>query len=339
VSSDPFSFWETVLLFALPVVLIPSTGLGITLLILAYQERNFLPYLESTSKAMAALGERPSSPDLELEERKGKKRKIKKGKKEEDDVNGSSIPNILGSAMWVGNMVPVMDRMTIVGRVVFAIILAGLLYLVAVTLLALIIGEYILLTVIVQIIAFAVFISPAIILFQWLTRDHDFYSYYSRRHQALTEVSAVGIPPVPDGKTPLGRFDTLLKSNPLIERMLGTEVGGVDKDVGRKGYRFSRFYHGTLFGERTGILIKEMEKVPGSEDLDRLLKEARKFGENKGVAISRVVALVTEEAEDITDEVYDHLIAQGKETRPGECALQLVMEVEGLYSFVPYVAM
>jgi len=330
-SSDPLSFWVTVTGLALFVFLLPSIGLGITLLILAVQERRFLPYLEQASMAMTALGEKP-----------GINVGTGKGLVKEDDGKGpfdSSLAGILGSAMWIGKMVPTAGRMTTVGRAILGVILLGLGYLVFGTILGLITGEYVLLHVILQIIVFAVFIAPAVILFQWLSRDHDLYWYYSQRHQALEEVSSMGMPPVPKGKTHLKRFDKVLKANPILEELLASKGGGIEKDVGRKGYRFSKYYHGTLFNRSTGILVKVMERTPTSDELDHLREEAEIFAEREGDHISRVVALVTEDVEDINDEVYDHLIAQGRRTRPGECALQLVMEAEGLYSFVPYVAM
>jgi hypothetical protein len=330
-SSDPLSFWVTVTGLALFVLLLPSIGLGITLLILAVQERRFLPYLEQASMAMTALGEKPGI-DVGAQ----------KDDVEGDDDKGpfeSSLAGILGSAMWAGKMVPTAGRMTTVGRAILGVILLGLGYIVVGTVLGLITGEYVLFHVILQIVVFAVFIAPAVVLFQWLSRDHDFYWYYSQRHQALEEVSSIGMPPVPDGKNHLKRFDKVLRANPILKELLGSKGGGIDKNVGRKGYRFSRYYHGTLFDRSTGILVKAMDRTPTTDDLDHLLEEADIFASKRGVHVSRVVALVTEDVEDISDEVYDHLIAQGRKTRPGECALQLVMEVDGLYSFVPYVAM
>jgi hypothetical protein len=331
-SSDPISMAEVLIILSVLILLIPSIGLGITLLLLAVQERSFLPYLEQVSMAMTALGERPSI----------KRTPVGQHEVEEDDderADENSIVGILGSAMWVGNLVPVVGRMTVVARAILGIVLLGLSYLVAGALFTLVMGDYALFHILLQIVVFAVFVGPGVLLFQWLSRDHDFYSYYGQRHLALEEVGALGIPPVPEGRSNLSRFDRFLKVNHVVRDMLSSEGGGVQKDVGRKGHRFSRFYHGTLHNQRVGILVSMTERAPSTDDLDILLEEAKIFGEREGAHISRVVALVTGDVKDISDDVYDHLITQGRRTRPGDCALQLVMEVEGLYSIVPYVAM
>jgi hypothetical protein len=210
---------------------------------------------------------------------------------------------------------------------------------VAVAILTLTTNLFIIGHIILMLVVFAIFIGPAVMLFQWLTRDHDFYGYYSRRHQSLAEVVAIGIPPVPKGDTHLERLDILLRSNPSMEALLEASDGDVEEGVGPRRYKFDRFYHGSILGQPTGVLVKAFDKMPDSKDLDTLLDEATVFAEKKIIFISRAVALVTADVEDIDDEVYDHLIAQGRKTKTTGCALQLVMEVEGLYSLVPYVAM
>jgi hypothetical protein len=71
--------------------------------------------------------------------------------------------------------------------------------------------------------------------------------------------------------------------------------------------------------------------------MEALLSEAVSLGERRGLLMSRAVAIVAPGGPDLDNATYDHLIGLGERTRPGGCALQLVMEVEGVYSMVPFV--
>ena len=91
-------------------------------------------------------------------------------------------------------------------------------------------------------------------------------------------------------------------------------------------------------GRGNGILVRVFGRVPDGAALDAFRTEAASLAQKRGMALSRAVALVAPGGPDIDDRTYDHIIGLGERTRPGECALQLVMEVDGTYSLVPFVA-
>jgi hypothetical protein len=130
---------------------------------------------------------------------------------------------------------------------------------------------------------------------------------------------------------------------PGVAAMITASDGGVRKNVGRKDFRFERLYHGPSPSGPgyDAILVKSLPKIPTRDDIDELLAEARELSEGEGIDICRVVALVAADMgdSDIDDELYEHIIEAGRKARPRDCVLQLVMEVEGTYSLVPYVAM
>lgn len=328
--------WISLLMVALAAVLLPTVGLGIALIVMAFQERMFLPYLDQTSKAVVALetlGRSGRSAGKGLEE-----------EPPEDEVKdarrlpGGSLGGILGSAMWVGDLVPVAGRLLSVARTVISLMIAGLIYLVALAVIGVLGGVQIIPQLVADIVVFAIFVGPAVLLYLTLSRDMEFYQYYSRRHAALAEVASVGIPPVPEGKAHLERYMRFLKGLPAVKALLTSPDGSVEKEPGRKGYAFSRLAQGTAGKEHKGILVKVYDKVPDREELDLLLDEARAFGHRREMNIRLVVALVAADVDDLDDRVYEHIVELGRRTRAADVALQLVMEVEGTYSMVPYVA-
>jgi hypothetical protein len=331
------NIWMNLLILAFAVILLPTVGLGIALVVMAFQERMFLPYLDQTSKAVVALetlGHHGHHPDKGIDEEPPK-----------DDFGdakrlpGGSLGGILGSAMWVGDLVPVAGRLISVARTVISMMIAGLVYLVALAVIGLLSGIYLMPQLIAEIIVFGVFVGPALLMNQSLSKDMEFYQYYSRRHAALAEVAAVGISPVPEGKDHLARYMEFVKGLPAVKELLSSPQSGVEKDPGRKGYTFSRLVHGTVRDGHKGIVIKVFDKVPDREELGLLVQEAHAFGERRQMSIRLAVALVAAEVDDLDDKVYDYVVETGRRTRSADVALQLVMEVEGTYSMVPYVAL
>jgi|GEM_PF-2031220 len=329
--------WMNLLIVAFAVILLPTVGLGIALVVMAFQERLFLPYLDQTSKAVVALetlGQHAHQTDKGVEEGPSK-----------DDLGdartlpGGSLGGILGSAMWVGDLVPVAGRLLSVARTVLSMMIAGLVYLVALAVIGVVSGIYVIPQLVAEIIVFGIFVGPAMMMYQSLSRDMEFYQYYSRRHAALAEVASVGIPPVPEGKDHLERYMGFIKGLPAVKALLTSSEGGVEKEPGRKGFTFSRLVHGVVHDKHKGIVVKVYDKVPDREELGLLVQEAHAFGERRGISIRLAVALVAADVDDLDDKVYDHVIEVGRRTRSADVALQLVMEVEGTYSMVPYVAL
>jgi hypothetical protein len=226
--------------------------------------------------------------------------------------------------------------MATVARAVMAILLFGLAYLMFLVPAGLLLGSFTISLMAAELAVFALFVGPAVALFGRLSRDLEFYRYYSRRHRALTEMAALGPPPMPAGQDPLARFDRFLRSVPVGKRLLAAPGSGID-DL-PDGGPYDRLYRGALDGAPSGIIVKVFRKMPTAALLDKFIADSRAVGTGKGPAISRAIALVAADVDDIDDALYEHIIELGKNTAPGETALQLVMEVGGAYSLVPYIA-
>jgi hypothetical protein len=300
---------------------IPSIGLGLAQLMLAVKERQFLPFLDKASGAMTAIEGRPS--DKETPE-------------PGPPAAGGPLGGILGSAVTIGNMVPTAERMATVARAVLAILLLGLAYLLVLVPAGLLLGSFTISLMAAELAVFALFVGPAVALFGRLSRDLEFYRYYSRRHRALTEMAALGPPPVPAGLDHLARFDRFLRSVPAGKRLLAAPGSGIE-DLPAGG-PYNRLYRGAVDGVPSGIIVKVFREMPAAAGLAGFLADSRAAGNEKGLAISRAIALVAADVDDIDDALYEHVIELGKRTASGETALQLVMEVGGAYSMVPYIS-
>ena len=316
---------HSAVLLSLTLLFVPSMGLGLALLLLTFKERQFLPFLEKASGAMVAIG-KPDSRENEA-------RAVNAGPGAEHPLEG-----ILGSAMWAGKLVPTVERMAAVARAVLVVLLLGIAYLFVVVVAGLMFGALTIILPALELAVLAAFPGPALLLFRRLSRDVDFYRYYSRRHRAISEAASVGPPPVPKGERPLDRFDTYLRSTTHLKKLMASEGANVDDGAAGPDISFSRLYSGNVEGASTGILVRLFPDMPGNEELDRFISGARAEGDKRGVALSRAVALVTADADRLDDSTYEHLLELGRTTRSGECALQMVMEVDGAYSMVPFVA-
>jgi len=353
-ASGSYSLSDLAIAMVTPIIIVPCLALGVILLLLAIQESRFLPHLDQSSKAMSALGGRPgkmperqkgtmgAKPDGKGKG-KGDAEAAAAGKGEEKRRQGPALAGILGTSMQVGDLVPMVGRMTIVARAGLAMIIVGLAYFVGTAILLVMLGSFLLLQVILELAMFALFVGPVVLLYKDLTKDQQFYNYYTQRHRAVGEATAIGTPPVPEGPDHLARFDTFVKSMPGVAAMVGAPDGGVRKNVGRKDFRFERLYHGPSprGPGYDAILVRSVPKIPTRDELDEMLAEAKALSGDEGIDIGRVVALVAADMgdSDIDDDVYEHIIEAGRKARRGECVVQLVMEVEGTYSLVPYVAM
>jgi len=302
---------------SLTLLFIPSVGFGLTLILLAVKERQFLPFLEKASGAMSALEGSP--PEVQGTESRGAPRE------------GSPLSGILGSAISIGSLVPTAERMATVARGVLAMLLIGLVFLPALVAAGLFLGTFSVRLIAVELAVLAFFAVPAVALFRALSRDLYFYRYYSLRQRAIAEAAAVGPAPVPEGADPLTRLDRHLRSVPPVKAMLASPGGKVEDGPG--GHPSTRLYH----GRGTGILVRLFDRVPDIAALEGFLAEADLLAKKRGIFLARAVALVAPGGDDIDDSLYDHIIGLGERTRPGECALQLVMEVDGTYSMVPFV--
>jgi len=302
----------------LTLLFVPSGGFGLALVLLAAKERQFLPFLEKASGAMSALeGSPPARPGPDS------------GGAARD---GGPLAGILGSAISVGRLVPTAERMAVVGRGVLVLLILGLVALPVLAALGTFLGTFSPTLVALELVVLVVLAYPAASLYRDLTGDLRFYRYYSRRHRAITEAAAMGPAPVPEGADPMARFDRHLRSLPAVNAMLAAPDGKVED--GPEGARATRLYGGNA----AGTLVRLFDRVPDIAALEAFLSEAGSLAQKRGLAMSRAVALVGPGGPDLDNATYDHVIGLGERTRPGGCALQLVMEVDGAYSMVPFVA-
>jgi len=302
---------------SMTMLFMPSAGFGLALVFLAAKERQFLPFLEKASEAMNALEGRPPTGKAAPGGGAG---------------DGGPLAAILGSAISVGGLVPTAERMKTVARGVLVLIIVGLVFLPALAAAGLVLGTFPVALVSLELVVFVVVAFPALSLMGGVTADLNFYKYYSRRHRAIAAAAAFGTAPVPEGPDPLSRFDRHLRSLPGAGRMLDGPDARTE-DLPGDGMA-ARLYS----GRGNGILVRVFGRVPDGAALDAFRTEAASLAQKRGMALSRAVALVAPGGPDIDDRTYDHIIGLGERTRPGECALQLVMEVDGTYSLVPFVA-
>lgn len=303
---------------SLTLLFIPSIGFGLALVILAFKERQFLLFLEKASGAMSALEGTP--PEGQSPEGGGVLR------------DGSPLSGILVSAMSVGRFAPTAERMATVARGVLLLLIVGLVFLPVLIAAGLLLGTFSVRLVAVELAVLAFFAPPAGMLFRGLTSDLRFYRYYSRRYRAIAGAAAGGTPAVPEGPDPLSRFDRYVRSVPPVQAMLAAPDGKAEDGPG--GAPATRLYS----GRGAGILVRVFDEMPDPAALERYLAESGALSKKRGVALSRAVALVAPGGADLDDALYDRLIGLGEKGPPGGCALQLVMEVEGTYSMVPFVA-
>ena len=305
---------------SLSLLFVPSAAFGLALLLLAAKERQFLPFLETASGALTALeGRPPAGPGP-------------KGGPVGNAPDGSPLAGILGSAISVGRLVPTVERMAVVGRGVLILLILGLVALPVLAALGLWLGTFSATLVAMELVVLVVLAYPAASLYRDLTNDLRFYRYYSRRHRAITEAAAMGPAPLPEGPDPLARLDRHLRSVPAVKAMLAAPDGKVEEGPG--GKPSTRLYQGS----GTGLLVRLFDRTPDAAALEAFLSEAGSLAQKRGLSMSRAVALVAPGGADIDDSLYEHVIGLGERTRPGGCALQLVMEVDGSYSMVPFVA-
>ncbi len=305
---------------ALTLLFVPSAGLGVALVMLAFKERQFLPFLEKASGAMTALaGRPPAGPGAGTGAAAGV-------------PGGGPLAGILGSAISVGSLVPTAERMAVVARGVLVMLILGLGSLAVLAAVGVLLGAFPVTLVSLELVVLVVLAYPAVALFGDLSADLGFYRYYSRRQRAIAEAAAGGLPPVPAGADPMARFDRYLRGLQAVRAMLDAPGGNVVD--GPEGAPVTRLYS----GRGPATLVRLFDRVPDIAALDAFLSEAGLLAGKRGLALSRAVALVATGGPDLDNATYEYIIGLGERTRPGECALQLVMEVDGTYSMVPFVA-
>jgi len=161
-----------------------------------------------------------------------------------------------------------------------------------------------------------------------------FVTHFITRVSALEAFETQGPMPVPEGKDTLDRFANSVMVKGLVED--GERTSG--DLVGASGQKYS--FDLVLGGPGERVLVRTYEGVPGIDQARDLRTAAEDVAHKEDELPLRVVALVTKGAGDLdVDEiVYDYLMEHPILDDAGERArsLQIVFEVEGYYSVLPF---
>jgi hypothetical protein len=176
-----------------------------------------------------------------------------------------------------------------------------------------------------------VFLAFAVLL---LVEAQRFVHHFLARVSALEAFEAQGPIPVPQGKDVLDRFAACSMARDLdgeADRTSGNLVGA----SGRK-YPFDM----VMEGSGGKVLVRTYGGVPTIDQVRDLRTAAEDVAHKEGELPLRVVALVKKGIDDldVDDIVYDYLMEHPIHDDAGERArsLQIVFEVEGFYSVLPF---
>lgn len=175
------------------------------------------------------------------------------------------------------------------------------------------------------------FLGVSVMLLVETTR---FVQYYVARTRALEVFEAQGPVPVPPGETPLDRLAVCLLATGMAENLDGGP--GTLKGTSGNDHSFDL----VLGDAGNRVLVRKYGNVPGIEELRDLRAAAEDVAKKDRALPLRVVALVGVDIDDLDVEeiVYDFLMEHPIMDDLGERArsLQIVAEVEGHYSVLPF---
>ena len=161
-----------------------------------------------------------------------------------------------------------------------------------------------------------------------------FISYFLARVSALETFEAQGPMAVPEGEDVLDRFARCVMMKGQVED--GDRVAG--DLVGASGQKYA--FDMVLGGPGERVLVRTYEGVPTIDQVRDLRTAAEDMARKEGDLPLRIVALVKRGALDldVDDIVYDYLMEHPILDDAGERArsLQIVFEVEGYYSVLPF---
>jgi hypothetical protein len=180
-------------------------------------------------------------------------------------------------------------------------------------------------------IASAMVLAGAVLL---LVEAHSFVKYFMNRVDSLETFEATGPMPVPAGKDPIDRF-----ANCVLAKGQAKDYEQVSKQLaGASGQR--HVFDMVLGGPGERVLVRTFDVVPGIDGIRDLRTAAEDVARRDGDLPIRVVALVVSPLEDldVDDVVYDYLMEHPivDETGARAKSLQIVAEVEGYYSVLPF---
>lgn len=176
-----------------------------------------------------------------------------------------------------------------------------------------------------------VFLGVSVLL---LIETNRFVQYYTARVRALEVFEAQGPVPVPQGGTHLERLAVCMVATGMTDDL--EEGPGALKGASGDHHSFDLVLGDA--GDR--VLVRKYGNVPGIEDLRDLRAAAEDVARKDRALPIRIVALVGVDIDDLDVEeiVYEFLMEHPIMDDLGERArsLQIVAEVEGHYSVLPF---
>jgi hypothetical protein len=162
-----------------------------------------------------------------------------------------------------------------------------------------------------------------------------FFKYFLFRVEALEAYEDMPPALVPPGPTVLARYvQHLITTSGLVE----SGKAGPKELPGKSGRSHS--FDITLGSAGDRVLIRVYPQVPGIAELREFRNAAKDVAQRDGVLPMRIVALVDSDLEDldVDDVVYDLIMEHPLVDPDGERerSLQIVSEVEGHYSVLPF---
>ncbi|UCC93565.1 MAG: hypothetical protein JSW25_02570, partial [Thermoplasmata archaeon] len=167
-----------------------------------------------------------------------------------------------------------------------------------------------------------------------LVEAQRFVTYFITRVEALEAFEASGPTPVPEGKDVLERFASC-----AIAKNLDGKAERRSGDLqGASGNRYA--FDLVLGGPGERILVRQYDEVPTIDQVRELRTAAEDVAHKEGELPLRVVMLVEKGVDDldVDDVVYDYLMEHPilDDVEEQARSLQIVFEVEGYYSVLPF---
>ncbi len=304
-------------------------GMGLTVLLFMGQVRRFVALLGARYSTLERMGlEEPPSPEA----------RRRPGTPPDERPPVDPAQALLNLAVEAEDQAPQLERM-LKYSMAFTLILGGFLALqlgLAVLGLSLLPEDWVMAVISLQLVALLL-----VILSQgFLVEAQRFFRYFTHRHRALEALETAVPVPVPSGPDALARYMSHMVD---IDEVPGREPGERERPAkveleGASGARHA--FDAALGDEEELLLVRVFTRPPGIGEVRALRKSAEDVARRTGHAPRRIVALVDGAGGevDLTDEVYEFVMENPIEdpTTGSLRTVQIVIEVEGYYSLVPF---
>lgn len=181
-----------------------------------------------------------------------------------------------------------------------------------------------------------------------LAVTHKFFLTFLQRHRVIDNVKYEMDLKVPSGKDEVERLVRHLKENDHLLREvrgLGKTKRGFDIGTAGKPYKVDGFLVGetpwflrpfTGRASKAAVFIKVASKKVTKKEIDEYSEAVRAYVQASGTYPLRTALVLRNGAQDITEEVYQYVLEGPRfELLDERHYVQLIVEDEGAYSFIP----